>query len=117
MRHKVAGRGLSRATGHRQAMFRNLVTDLLTYEKIRTTEAKAKEIRAIAEKMITLGKKDGLEARRQMLAYLYDKMIVDKVFKDIAVRYAERSGGYTRITNLGPRLGDGASMVQLELVE
>ncbi len=117
MKHKVAGRGLSRSTGHRKALFRNLVTDLLAYEKIRTTEAKAKEIQALAEKMITLGKKDGLEARRQMLAYLYDKSLVDKVIKDIAVRYAERTGGYTRITKLGPRLGDNASMAQIELVK
>ena len=117
MRHQKAVPKLGRPSGHRKALLRNLVTDLLKYEKLTTTEAKAKEIRAIAEKMITLGKKGGLGARRQMQAYLYDKMIVDKVFKDIAVRYAERSGGYTRITNLGTRLGDNASMVQLELVE
>ncbi len=98
MRHKVAGRSLSRATGHRQAMFRNLVTDLLAYDKIKTTEAKAKEIRPIAEKIITLAKKGGLDARRQMLTYLYDKMVVEKVINDVAVRYAERNGGYTRIT-------------------
>jgi len=117
MKHKVAGRGLSRSTGHRKALFRNLVTDLLAYEKIRTTEAKAKEIQAIAEKMITLGKKGGLEARRQMLAYIYDKSVVDKVFEYIVPRYAERAGGYTRITKLGSRLGDNASMVQIELVQ
>ena len=117
MRHKVAGRGLSRSTSHRQAMFRNLTTDLLAYEKVKTTEAKAKEIRAIAEKIITLAKKGGLDARRQMLAYLYDKMVVEKAINDIAVRYAERNGGYTRIIRLGSKLGDGASMVQLELVE
>ena len=117
MKHKVAGRGLSRSTGHRKALFRNQVTDLLDYEKIRTTEAKAKEIRAIAEKIITLGKKGGLDARRQMLAFIYDKAVVDKVFDYVATRYAERNGGYTRITRLGPRLGDGASMAQIELVE
>ena len=117
MRHKVAGRGLGRASGHRKAMFRNLVTDLFDYEKITTTEAKAKEIRSIAEKMITLGKNGGLSARRQVLAFVYDKRVVDKVFNDLAPRFTERPGGYTRITKLGPRLGDGAAMVQLELVE
>lgn len=117
MRHKVAGRSLSRDTGHRKALFRNLVTELLAYEKIKTTEAKAKEIRGIAEKMITLGKNGGLDARRQLLAFINDKKVVDKVFSDLAQRYTERPGGYTRITRLGRRLGDGASMVQLELVE
>jgi large subunit ribosomal protein L17 len=117
MRHKVAGRSLSRDTGHRKALFRNLVTELLAYEKIKTTEAKAKEIRGIAEKMITLGKKGGLDARRRLLAFINDKKVVDKVFGDLAQRYAERPGGYTRITKLGRRLGDRASMVQLELME
>ncbi len=117
MRHKVAGRSLSRSTGHRQAMFRNLVTELLACETIKTTEAKAKEMRGMAEKMITLGKQGGLDARRRMLAFVYDKSVVDKVFDELAPRFAERPGGYTRITRLGPRLGDGASMVQLELVE
>lgn len=116
MRHKVAGRSLSRSTGHRKALFRNLVTDLLAYEKIKTTEAKAKEIRGIAEKMITLGKNGGLDARRQLLAFIYDKKVVDKIFNDLAKRYVERPGGYTRITKLGRRLGDGASMVKLELM-
>ena len=116
MRHKIAGRRFDRDSGHRTALFRNLVTELLAYEKIKTTEAKAKETRSIAEKMITLGKQGGLNARRQMLAYVYDRKVVDKVFDDIAPRFAERQGGYTRITRLGPRLGDGASMVQLELM-
>jgi len=117
MRHKVAGRSLGRASGHRKAMFRNLVTDLFDYEKIVTTEAKAKEVRAMAERIVTLAKHGGLDARRQVLAFVYDKKVVDKVFNDLALRYAERPGGYTRITKLGPRLGDGATMVQLELVE
>jgi large subunit ribosomal protein L17 len=108
---------LSRDTGHRKALFRNLVTELLAYEKIKTTEAKAKEIRGIAEKMITLGKKGGLDARRRLLAFINDTKVVDKVFGDLAQRYAERPGGYTRITKLGRRLGDRASMVQLELME
>ena len=98
-------------------MFRNLVTDLLGYERITITEAKAKEVQGIAEKMITLGKKGGLDARRQVLAFVYDRLVVDKVFNDLAPRFAKRPGGYTRITKLGPRLGDGATMVQLELVK
>ena len=98
-------------------MFRNLVTDLLNYEKITTTEAKAKEVRGLAEKMITLGKNGGLNSRRQALSFIIDKKVTDKVFAELASRYAERPGGYTRIIKLGPRLGDGAPMVQLELVE
>ncbi|MDD5082079.1 MAG: 50S ribosomal protein L17 [Dehalococcoidales bacterium] len=117
MRHQVSGTKLSRDSGHRQAMFRNLVTDLLHYEKIVTTEAKAKEVRGLAEKMITLGKKGGLHSRRQALAFVADKEVVEKVLTDLAKRYAERAGGYTRMTKLGPRLGDAASMVQLELVK
>ncbi len=117
MRHKVAGRKLGRSTAHRRALYRNLVTDLLGYEKIVTTEAKAKEVRGLAEKMITLGKKGGLHSRRQALSFIIDKTVVEKVFDEIAERYAERPGGYTRTVKLGPRLGDGASMVKLELVE
>jgi len=98
-------------------MYRNLVTDLLGYGKITTTEAKAKEVRGLAEKMITLGKKGELQARRQALSFIIDKKVVEKVFTELAPRYAERPGGYTRITKLGPRLGDGAAMVQLELVK
>jgi len=116
MRHKVAGRKLGRSTAHRRALYRNLVTDLLGYEKIVTTEAKAKEVRGLAEKMITLGKEGGLHSRRQALAFIIDKKVVVKVFTELAPRYAERPGGYTRIVKLGPRLGDGAPMVQLELV-
>ena len=117
MRHKVAGRRLSRSKDHRRAMYRNLVTDILGYEKITTTEAKAKEVRGLTEKMITLGKGGGLQARRQALSFIMDKTVVDKVFDELASRYAERPGGYTRIAKLGPRLGDGAAMVQIELVK
>ncbi len=117
MRHKVAGRKFGRPTGHRKAMYRNLVTDLLSYEKITTTEAKAKEVRGLAEKMITLGKEGGLHSRRRALSFIIDKKVTEKVFDKLAPRYAERPGGYTRIIKLGPRLGDGAAMVQLELVE
>lgn len=98
-------------------MYRSLVTDLLGYEKITTTEAKAKEMRSLAEKMITLGKKGGLQARRQALTFVLDEKTVEKIFADLAPRYADRKGGYTRIVKLGPRLGDGAAMVRLELVE
>lgn len=98
-------------------MYRNLVTDLLKHEKITTTEAKAKEVCGLAEKMIGLGKKGGLHSLRQVTAFVLDKQVADKVFTALASRYAERPGGYTRLTKLGPRLGDGAAMVQLELVE
>jgi large subunit ribosomal protein L17 len=117
MRHKVAGRKLGRSSAHRKALYRNLVTDLLNYEKITTTEAKAKEIRSLAERMITLGREGGLHSRRQALSFIFDEKVTEKVFNELAPRYAERPGGYTRITKLGPRLGDGAPMVQIELVK
>ena len=117
MRHRIAGRKLDISSGHRKALFRNLVTDLLKYEKITTTEAKAKEVRGLADKMITLGKKGGLHSRRLALSFILDEKVTDKVFTELAPRYTERPGGYTRITKLGPRLGDGAPMVQLELVK
>ena len=116
MRHKIAGRKLGRSTSHRRALYRNLVTDLLRYEKIVTTEAKAKEVRGLAEKMITLGKEGGLSAYRQALSFIMDKAVAEKTFSELASRYAERSGGYTRIVKLKPRLGDGAPTVQLSLV-
>ncbi len=116
MRHRVAGRKLSRASDHRMALYRNLVTDLLRYERIVTTEAKAKEARPLAEKVITLGKKGNLHARRQALAFVYDSKVVDKLFTELGPRYANRPGGYTRVVKLGPRTGDGAPMAQLELV-
>ncbi len=117
MRHNIAGRRLSRDSSHRQAMYRNLVTDLLKHEKIITTEAKAKEVRGMAEKMITLGKKSGLSAYRQALTFITDTKVTAKVFSELAPRYKERPGGYTRITKIAPRLGDNAAMVQLELVK
>lgn len=117
MKHGVAGRKFNRPTAHRLAMYRNLVTDLLNHEKIVTTEAKAKEIRGMAEKMITLGKQGDLHARRQALSFLYDEKVAEKVFAELATRYKERKGGYTRIVKLGMRLGDGAPKVQLELVK
>jgi large subunit ribosomal protein L17 len=117
MAHRIDGRKLGRATDHRLALFRNLVTDLLRHEKIITTEAKAKEVRGLAERMITYGKRGDLHSRRQALRFVYDKKIVEKVFDGLAERYASRPGGYTRIVKLGPRQGDGARMAQLELVE
>ena len=117
MRHKVAGRDLSRPTGHRLALYRNQVTALLDHEKITTTEAKAKEVRSLAEKMITLAKNGNLASRREALAFVFDKRVVDKLFAEIAPSYADRSGGYTRLLKLGPRPGDSAPMVQIELVK
>ena len=116
MRHRVAGRKLSRNSSHRTAMYRNQVTDLLRHGKIVTTEAKAKEVRSLAEKMISLGKAGDLNSRRQALAFITSKNVVKKVFDEVAPRYADRAGGYTRVSKLGPRLGDGALVVQLELV-
>ncbi len=116
MRHRVSGRKLSRTADHRMALYRNQVTDLLKYEKIVTTEAKAKEVRSLAEKMITLGKTGDLNSRRHALSFIISKKVAKKVFDEIAPKYAGRNGGYTRISKLGPRAGDGASMVQLELV-
>lgn len=117
MRHKTAGRRLGKTSDYKRALYRNLVTDFLGYEKIITTEARAKEVRSLAEKMITLGKKGGLNSRRQALSFIFNEKVTHKVFTDLAPRYAKRPGGYTRITKLGRRLGDGAAMVKLELVE
>ena len=116
MRHGVKRRRFDRPTDQRLALFRGLVTDLLKYEQIKTTEAKAKSVRGLAEKMITYGKSGTLASRRRVLGYVYDKDVVGKVFDDLAGRYKERPGGYTRIVKLGPRLGDGAPTVIRELV-
>lgn len=117
MRHAKAGRRLGRTTSHRIAMFRNMVTSFLQHEKITTTDAKAKELRPIAEKMITLGKKGDLHAVRQAAAYIRDKKVVTKLFETIGPRFKERNGGYTRIIKLGIRPGDNADISILELVE
>lgn len=109
-------RKLGRPTAHRKLMLRNLVTDLLREGRISTTDCRAKEARKIAEKMITLGKRGDLHARRQAMAVIFDENVVKKLFDDIAPKYADRNGGYTRILKLGPRQGDGAEMVFLELV-
>lgn len=124
MRHKVAGKRLGRSTGHRKALRRNLIKELFRYERIRTTHAKAKAIRGDAERLITRAKKgneledaQAVHARRWAAARLNDPEIVKKLFDDIAPRYVDRAGGYTRIIKLGPRYGDAAEMVLLELVE
>ena len=115
-RKAVEGKS-GKTSDYKKAMYRNLVTDLLGYEKITTTETKAKQARSFAEKMITLGKQGGLHSRRQALSCIFNKKVTDKVFSELAERYAGRPGGYTRITKLGRRLGDGAPMVRLELVK
>lgn len=124
MRHKVTGRRLGRSSSHRTALRRNLITELFRHERIKTTEAKAKAVRGAAEKLITVAKRgvaagevEAVNARRKAAAGLNDGEIVKKLFEDLAERYAERNGGYTRILKLGPRKGDAAEMVLLELVE
>ncbi len=117
MRHNKAGRRLGRKTSHREAMFRNMVTSLLDHGKITTTDAKAKEIRVVAERMITLGKRGDLHAMRQAAAVIREKDVVSKLFSTIAPGYAQRMGGYTRIIKLGVRQGDAAPVSLIELVE
>lgn len=109
-------RKLGRPTAHRKAMLRNLVTDLLREGRISTTNMRAKEARREAEKMITLGKRGDIHARRLAMAYIYNEDVVKKLFDEIAPKYADRNGGYTRILKLGPRQGDNAEVVFLELV-
>ena len=109
-------RKLGRETAHRKAMLRNLVTDLFREGRISTTECRAKEARKEAEKMITLAKRGDLHARRQALAFIYDESVVTKLFEEIAPKYADRNGGYTRILKLGPRRGVNSEVVFLELV-
>jgi large subunit ribosomal protein L17 len=109
-------RKLGRPTAHRKAMLRNLVTDLLREGRITTTEMRAKEAGRIAEKMITLGKRGDLHARRRALSYIYNEDVVTKLFGEIAQKYEDRNGGYTRVLKLGPRRGDAAEEVFLELV-
>lgn len=116
MRHREKGRQLGRNTKHRRALFRNLVTSLLEYERIETTEAKAKEVRGFTERMITLGKEGHLAARRRALGFLRSKAVVAKLFSDVAGRFRDRKGGYTRIIKTRRRIGDAAEMVAIELV-
>jgi large subunit ribosomal protein L17 len=122
MRHKVAGQRLKRSTSHRRALFRNLITELFRHRRIETTEAKARAVRADAEKLITLAKRsldkeNDVHERRQVARTITDKEVMRELFETIAPEYNDRPGGYTRVIKLGPRQGDAAPMVVLELVE
>ncbi len=117
MRHRARSRKLGRTSAHRKAMYRNMVTSLLEHERIETTDAKAKEVRRIAERMITLGKRGDLHARRRALRVIRSRDVAAKVFDDLAERYRERRGGYTRVLKLRTRVGDAASLSLVELIE
>jgi len=117
MRHLKQGRKLGRTTAHRKALLRNLATALLEHERIITTEPKAKELRRVADKLVTLGKRGDLHARRQALQTVRSNNVVQKLFNEIAPRFAERQGGYTRVLRLGYRPGDAAAMAVIELVD
>jgi large subunit ribosomal protein L17 len=116
LRHRIAGRKLSRPTAHRMSLLRTAVTDLLRHETLRTTDAKAREIRRMAEKVITRGKTNTLHSRRLAAAVLRDKKVLTKLFDELGTRYVDRPGGYTRITKLGSRKGDAAPMAIIELM-
>jgi len=117
MRHNVQGRKLGRTTAHRTAMFRNQLASLMENEGIVTTLPKAKELRPIAEKIVTQGRTDSVHSRRRVRRWISDRDLIKKVFEEISPRYEDRPGGYLRITKLGPRKGDGAEMAKLEFVE
>jgi large subunit ribosomal protein L17 len=117
MRHQRKGRSFGRSAAHRKSMYANLTGALVTHGRIKTTLAKAKEVRPVAEKMVTLGKRGDLHARRQASAFLRSKTVVHTLFADVAPRFEEREGGYTRIVKLGPRQGDAAEMAILEFVD
>ena len=117
MRHQRAGKKLGRDSAHRKAMYANLAGALIEHGRIKTTEAKAKAVKPLAEQMITLGKRGDLAARRHAISTLRSQDVVHVLFADVAPRFADRPGGYTRIIKLGPRHGDAANMVYLELVD
>lgn len=117
MRHQRAGRKLGRDAAHRKALYANLAGALIEHGRIKTTEAKAKEVRPVVERMISLGKRGDLAAHRQAVGFLRSKSVTHKLFADVAPRFAERGGGYTRVVKLGPRPGDAAPMAYLELVD
>ena len=117
MRHGRSGKKLGRDAAHRKALYSNLAGALIEHGRIRTTEAKAKAVKPYAEKMITLGRRGDLHARRQVLSELHSQEVVHQLFSDVAPRMADRAGGYTRIVKIGPRQGDAAEMVYLELVD
>ncbi|MBI4715277.1 MAG: 50S ribosomal protein L17 [Nitrospirae bacterium] len=116
MRHRKAGRQLGRDSKHRRSLYRNLVTSFLEHERVETTVPKAKEVKSIAEKMITLGKEGGLHARRRAMAYIKSEDVVSRLFDVISPRFLDRSGGYSRLIRTRRRLGDAAEMAVLELV-
>jgi large subunit ribosomal protein L17 len=117
VRHQRKGKKLGRDSAHRRALYSNLAGALIEHGRIKTTEAKAKAVKPIAEKMITLGRRGDLAARRQALAYLRSQEVVHQLFSEVAPRFADRPGGYSRIVKIGPRYGDSAEMVYLELVD
>jgi large subunit ribosomal protein L17 len=117
MRHGKAGSKLGRTSSHRKAMLRNMVTSFLKYEKVKTTDVKAKELKKVAEKMITLGKRGDLHARRQALAFVRDPEVVGKLFSELSERYRQRTGGYTRIIKMGYRTGDNAPLSSIEFID
>tara|TARA_B100001996_G_C18414564_1_gene498221 strand:+ start:252 stop:686 length:435 start_codon:yes stop_codon:yes gene_type:complete len=117
MRHGIGARKLNRTSSHRKAMLSNLVTSLLVHEQIKTTLPKAKELRKLADKMITLGKRGTLHTRRQAFSFLRDDQVVEKLFNTLSLRYKDRSGGYTRVIKAGFRYGDNAPMAMVELIE
>jgi len=117
VRHHKSGRKLGRDASHRKALYANLTSALIEHGRIKTTAAKAKEVRPVAEQMITLGRRGGVPARRQALKFLRSQDVVHKLFSDVGPRFADRAGGYSRIVRIGPRLGDAAEMVYLELVD
>lgn len=117
MRHKLSGRKLNRTSSHRKAMFANMAAALIKHEQIRTTLPKAKDLRGVTDRLITLGKRGDLHARRQALAVLKDRALTEKLFGTLAERYASRRGGYTRVLRAGFRYGDSAPMAVIELVD
>lgn len=117
MRHLKSGRKLNRDSSHRKALFRNMVTSLLEHEHLRTTDAKAKELRRVADRMVTLAKRGTLDARRQAASFIRKNSVVIKLFNEIAERFRDRPGGYTRIVKIGPRHGDAAPMSVIELTD
>ena len=117
MRHRKKGKSLGRTKGPREALLRNLATSVVLYERVKTTEAKAKAVKPIVEKYVTAGRNKTLHTRKEMLKFFNDKKAVDKLLDDLGPRYKERPGGYMRITKLGKRAGDGAKVVQLEFVK
>ncbi len=117
MRHRLRGRKLNRTSAHRKAMFANMAAALIKHEQITTTLPKAKDLRAVVDRLITLGKRGSLHARRQALAVLRDRKLTDKLFTALAERYAERPGGYTRVLRTGFRYGDSAPMAVIELID